>query len=182
MDLPVGGLFGRTRDPRTGLNKLIVNYLDKLFVTSDASTIMRELEVQHPAAKLVVMAANMQEAEVTTVSAAVSHGRSRSGTAATTLCCLPVHSWSTLVGPCALCFLALLSQRASPLSYHLAVIAVELLKMGLHQSDIISGFNLAFAKSQEIMEGAYSLSSSTREMDRVVITCLDFLVCPSRAG
>ena len=47
-----------------GMNKIVINHLDKTFVTSDASLMMTELEVQHPAAKLVVMAAKAQEAEV----------------------------------------------------------------------------------------------------------------------
>jgi len=47
-----------------GMNKMVINHLDRLFVTSDAATILTELEVQHPAAKLVVMAAKAQEAEL----------------------------------------------------------------------------------------------------------------------
>ena len=47
-----------------GLNKMVVNNLEKLFVTTDAATIMKELEVHHPAARLVVMAAKLQESEV----------------------------------------------------------------------------------------------------------------------
>jgi len=43
-----------------GMKKMIVNHIDKTFVTSDAATILRELEVQHPAAKMVVMASKMQ--------------------------------------------------------------------------------------------------------------------------
>ncbi|OMJ28155.1 putative T-complex protein 1 subunit theta [Smittium culicis] len=42
---------------------MVVNRLDKLFVTSDAATIIQELEVVHPAAKLLVMASQQQEAE-----------------------------------------------------------------------------------------------------------------------
>lgn len=38
--------------------------MEKLFVTNDAATIIRELEVVHPAAKLLVMASQQQEAEV----------------------------------------------------------------------------------------------------------------------
>jgi hypothetical protein len=48
----------------TGMNKMVINHLEKLFVTSDAATIVRELEVAHPAAKLVVLAAQAQEAEI----------------------------------------------------------------------------------------------------------------------
>ncbi len=47
-----------------GRNKLIINHLGKLFVTSDAATIIKEIEVVHPAAKLLVMASEAQEAEV----------------------------------------------------------------------------------------------------------------------
>ncbi len=48
----------------SGRNKLLINHLGKLFVTSDAATIIREVEVVHPAAKLLVMASQAQEAEV----------------------------------------------------------------------------------------------------------------------
>ena len=47
-----------------GRNKLLINHLGKLFVTSDAATIIREIEIVHPAAKLLVMASQAQEAEV----------------------------------------------------------------------------------------------------------------------
>lgn len=47
-----------------GLNKMVVNHIDKLFVTSDAGTITRELQIEHPAAKMLVMAAQRQEQEV----------------------------------------------------------------------------------------------------------------------
>ena len=46
-----------------GMNKLVVNHLEKIIVTSDCATIVKELEVQHPAAKMLVMAAEMQESE-----------------------------------------------------------------------------------------------------------------------
>jgi chaperonin GroEL (HSP60 family) len=48
----------------TGRNKLVINHLGRLFVTSDAATIIREIEVVHPAAKLLVMASQAQESEV----------------------------------------------------------------------------------------------------------------------
>lgn len=54
----------RTSLGPNGMNKMVINHLEKLFVTSDASTIVTELEVQHPAAKLLVMAAKAQEAEI----------------------------------------------------------------------------------------------------------------------
>lgn len=54
----------RTDLSLAGRNKLLINHLGKLFVTSDAATIIREVEVVHPAAKLLVMASQAQEAEV----------------------------------------------------------------------------------------------------------------------
>merc|ERR1719258_882124 len=45
------------------MNKMVINHLEKLFITNDSATIVKELEVQHPAAKLLVMASKMQEAE-----------------------------------------------------------------------------------------------------------------------
>jgi len=47
-----------------GMNKMVINHLEKLFVTNDAATIMKELDVIHPAAKMCVMAAQQQEQEV----------------------------------------------------------------------------------------------------------------------
>ncbi|GFR62059.1 T-complex protein 1 subunit theta-like [Elysia marginata] len=46
-----------------GQNKMVINHLEKLFVTNDAATILRELEVEHPAAKILVMASQQQEQE-----------------------------------------------------------------------------------------------------------------------
>merc|ERR1719223_1563982 len=45
------------------MNKLIVNHLGRHFVTSDTNTMVNELEVMHPAAKLIVMASKSQEQE-----------------------------------------------------------------------------------------------------------------------
>jgi chaperonin GroEL (HSP60 family) len=47
-----------------GMNKLIINHLDKIFVTNDAATIVKEMDVEHPCAKMIVMAAASQEKEV----------------------------------------------------------------------------------------------------------------------
>lgn len=58
------GKMTRTSLGPNGMNKMIINHLEKLFVTSDAATIIRELEVVHPAAKLVVLASQMQEQEL----------------------------------------------------------------------------------------------------------------------
>jgi T-complex protein 1 subunit theta len=62
-DLPLV-LWEVSTDGIAGRNKLVINHLGKLFVTSDAATIIREIEVVHPAAKLLVMASQAQESEV----------------------------------------------------------------------------------------------------------------------
>ena len=43
---------------------MVINNLEKIFVTHDAVTMLKELEIIHPAAKIVVMAAQSQETEV----------------------------------------------------------------------------------------------------------------------
>ncbi|KAL6716907.1 T-complex protein 1 subunit theta [Lecanora helva] len=47
-----------------GRNKIVINHLQKMILTSDAASILRELDVVHPAAKLLVMASQQQEAEM----------------------------------------------------------------------------------------------------------------------
>ncbi|XP_074599050.1 chaperonin containing TCP1 subunit 8 [Brevipalpus obovatus] len=47
-----------------GLNKMVINHLEKLFVTNDAATIIQQLQVQHPAAKMLEMASQTIEKEV----------------------------------------------------------------------------------------------------------------------
>ena len=56
--------IARTSLGPNGMNKMVINHLEKLFVTSDTAVIVRELEVAHPAARVVVMAAEAQEREV----------------------------------------------------------------------------------------------------------------------
>lgn len=46
------------------MNKMVINHIEKQFVTSDAATIIRELDVEHPAANLMIMGSQMQDAEV----------------------------------------------------------------------------------------------------------------------
>lgn len=44
-----------------GMKKMIVNHIDKIYVTNDAAAILKEAEVNHPAAKMLAMAAQMQK-------------------------------------------------------------------------------------------------------------------------
>eukprot|EP00355_Strombidium_rassoulzadegani_P002751 CAMPEP_0168612508 /NCGR_PEP_ID=MMETSP0449_2-20121227/2955_1 /TAXON_ID=1082188 /ORGANISM="Strombidium rassoulzadegani, Strain ras09" /LENGTH=494 /DNA_ID=CAMNT_0008653079 /DNA_START=327 /DNA_END=1811 /DNA_ORIENTATION=+ len=45
------------------MNKMVINHLDKLFVTSDAATIIKESDINHPAARMIAQATKMQENE-----------------------------------------------------------------------------------------------------------------------
>lgn len=58
----IAGMVRTSLGPN-GMNKLVLNHLEKIIVTSDCATILKELEVQHPAAKLLVLAAEMQDNE-----------------------------------------------------------------------------------------------------------------------
>ncbi|XP_045802849.1 T-complex protein 1 subunit theta-like [Trifolium pratense] len=101
----------RTSLGPNGMNKMVINHLDKLFITNDAATIVNELEVQHPAAKILVLAGKAQQEEIgdganLTISFAgeLLHG------------------------------------------------AEELIRMGLHPSEIISGYTKATAKTIEVLD------------------------------
>lgn len=66
----LGALVSTSLGPHAR-RKIVVNRLGKLFVTSDAATILRELEVIHPAAQMLVKAAEAQEREAGDGTAAV---------------------------------------------------------------------------------------------------------------
>uniref|UniRef100_A0A7N0UZW4 CCT-theta n=1 Tax=Kalanchoe fedtschenkoi TaxID=63787 RepID=A0A7N0UZW4_KALFE len=101
----------RTSLGPNGMNKMVINHLDKLFVTNDAATIVSELEVQHPAAKILVLAGKAQQEEI--------------GDGANLT----------------ISFAGELLQNAE-----------ELIRMGLHPSEIISGYSKAIKKATEILE------------------------------
>ena len=47
-----------------GRNKIIVNHLGKTIITSDAATMLRELDIIHPAVKILVMATEQQKIDM----------------------------------------------------------------------------------------------------------------------
>lgn len=53
----------RTSMGPNGLSKMILNHSEKLVITKNASAIATEIEVNHPAAKMLVMAAQNQALE-----------------------------------------------------------------------------------------------------------------------
>lgn len=58
----IAGMVRTSLGPN-GMNKLVLNHLEKIIVTSDCATIVKELEVAHPAAKILTLAAEMQQTE-----------------------------------------------------------------------------------------------------------------------
>ncbi|KAG7551076.1 TCP-1-like chaperonin intermediate domain superfamily [Arabidopsis thaliana x Arabidopsis arenosa] len=113
----------RTSLGPNGMNKMVINHLDKLFVTNDAATIVNELEVQHPAAKILVLAAKAQQAEI--------------GDGANLT----------------ISFAGELLQNAE-----------ELIRMGLHPSEIISGYTKASIKAVEYLEELVESGSETMDV------------------
>ncbi|GFY99868.1 TCP-1/cpn60 chaperonin family protein [Actinidia rufa] len=101
----------RTSLGPNGMNKMVINHLDKLFVTNDAATIVNELEVQHPAAKILVLAGKAQQEEI--------------GDGANLT----------------ISFAGELLQNAE-----------ELIRMGLHPSEIITGYTKAIDKVVQILD------------------------------
>ncbi|KAB1221160.1 T-complex protein 1 subunit theta [Morella rubra] len=113
----------RTSLGPNGMNKMVINHLDKLFVTNDAATIVNELEIQHPAAKIVVLAGKAQQEEI--------------GDGANLT----------------ISFAGELLQNAE-----------ELIRMGLHPSEIISGYTKAVNKTIEILEDLVEKGSETMDV------------------
>ncbi|CAM6086762.1 unnamed protein product [Calypogeia fissa] len=113
----------RTSLGPNGMNKMIINHLEKLFVTTDAGTMINELEVQHPAAKLLVLAARAQQEEVGDgVNFVVS-------------------------------FAGELLQGAE-----------ELIRNGLHPSEIIAGYAKALTHSLEFLEQIVELGTADADV------------------
>lgn len=113
----------RTSLGPNGMNKMVINHLDKLFVTNDAATIVNELEVQHPAAKLLVLAGKAQQEEI--------------GDGANLT----------------ISFAGELLQGAE-----------ELIRTGLHPSEIISGYTKAINKAIELLDELVERGSETMDV------------------
>jgi len=101
----------RTSLGPNGMNKMVINRMGKLFVTNDAATILKELDVVHPAAKMVVMASDQQQQE------------QGDGT-----------------------------NLVVVLAGELLAQAEVLLKMGLHTSDVIRGYEKALEEVPNILK------------------------------
>jgi T-complex protein 1 subunit theta len=117
------------------MNKMVINNLEKLFVTSDAATIIREVEVHHPAARMIAAAAKMQESEA------------GDGT-------------------------NFVISFAGELTHQ----AEQLLKMGLHPSEILIGYEKGAKKALEVVETltCYSIENllDRQDLQRTIKTAI----------
>ena len=58
------GAMTRTSYGPNGMNKFILNHLDKLFLTQDSGIMLRELDINHPAARIITNSSNIQDSEM----------------------------------------------------------------------------------------------------------------------
>eukprot|EP00829_Urostomides_striatus_P005095 TRINITY_DN1564_c0_g2_i2.p1 TRINITY_DN1564_c0_g2~~TRINITY_DN1564_c0_g2_i2.p1 ORF type:complete len:245 (+),score=61.63 TRINITY_DN1564_c0_g2_i2:2-736(+) len=114
-----------------GMNKIVVTNLDKIYITSDAATLIEEMEIHHPAAKMLAMAAKTQESEV--------------------------GDGTNFV----LIFAGELLQQAE-----------GLLKMGLHPSEILIGYEKAYKKCLEILPTLVTSTIKDISNKEEVLPCL----------
>ena len=56
----IGEIIRSTLGPR-GMDKMLVDSLGDVTVSNDGATILKEIDVEHPAAKMMVEAANTQD-------------------------------------------------------------------------------------------------------------------------
>lgn len=136
-----------------GMFKLVVNQLDKIFITSDTATIVKEMEVVHPAAKLLVEAAQKQEQEVSgleRVRAQMGDGTNFVITFAGELLA-KAEELIMLVGVC--------------LRSHF---------QGVHVNDIITGYEKAFEVANKALDGRFRIplfhEISPRSRSRTCVT------------
>ena len=125
----------RTSLGPNGMNKFIVNHLGKLYLTKDSGVMCRELDVNHPAVRLVVNASKIQEEE----------------------CGDNTNYTITIAGE-------LLSN------------AEDLIKAGVHCTDIISGYEKGLATTFEFFDSAKKMEveniRDVKEVAKVIKTAI----------
>lgn len=124
-----------------GMNKMVINYLEKLFVTSDAATIIKETDVHHPAAKMIAQAAKMQESEA------------GDGT-----------------------------NLVISLAGELLTQAEHLIKMGLHPSEILIGFEKGSKKALEMLEELTCFKADNLRDKTQLVRCITSTIASKQFG
>jgi len=123
------------------MNKMVINHLEKLFVTSDAATIIKETDVHHPAARMIAQAAKMQENE----------------------CGDGTNLLISLVGE-------LMTQADS------------LIKMGLHPSEILIGYEKAGKEAMALIEKLTCFTASNLRDEDELVSCIKSTIASKQFG
>lgn len=61
--LAIANIVKNTLGP-SGLDKMLVDDIGDITITNDGATILRQLDVEHPAAKVIVQLSQLQDKEV----------------------------------------------------------------------------------------------------------------------
>lgn len=121
----------RTSLGPNGMNKFIVNHLDKIYLTKDSGVMCREFEVHHPAANLIVNASKIQESE-----------------------CGDNTNYVLTIGG------------------ELLNGAEDLIKAGVHLTDIVTGYEKGLEKTFELMESGKKMEieniRDVKEVSKVI--------------
>jgi len=120
---------------------MVINHLEKLFVTSDAATIIKETDVHHPAARMIAQAAKMQENE----------------------CGDGTNLLISLVGE-------LMTQADS------------LIKMGLHPSEILIGYEKAGKEAMALIEKLTCFTASNLRDEDELVSCIKSTIASKQFG
>jgi len=136
----IAGMVSTSLGPN-GMNKLVVNHLEKILVTSDCATIVKELEVQHPAAKILVLASEMQEKE---------YG-----------------DFTNFV----ISFAGELLKQAE-----------DLIRQGLHTSEIVAGFKRAYDKTLELLPGMVCKTVTDPRDRDALLSGIKSVICTKQYG
>lgn len=123
----IDDLLGSSFGPR-GMNKIIVNPVGDIFVTSDGKVILKEMDVLHP---IVTTLKKLAEA----MDKACGDG----------------------------------TKTAVIFASNLIKNAIKLVRVGVHQTVIIEGYELALQKAYEMLQ--YSIKQATEEDVRTTILC-----------
>lgn len=123
------------------MNKMVINHLEKLFVTSDAATIIKETDIHHPAAKMIAQAAKMQENE----------------------CGDGTNLLISLTGE-------LMTQADS------------LIKMGLHPSEILIGYEKAGKEAMQLLEKLSVQTVTDLRNEAELVRCIRSTIASKQFG
>ena len=147
-----------------GLDKMLVDELGDMTVTNDGATILKNLEVEHPAAKVLVELSNLQDQEVSTTktSSTAAPAHSMAALWFVSFSCVS-HSAASLVHASA-AIVQVGDGTTSVVIFAAELLkqANELVKSGVHPTLVIAGLNLAKREACKFI--ANTMSSKVEDL------------------